>query len=79
MSGAVQEAWLDRAGNAFYILDGDETGCATDFDQSYVVDPGAPLACRKGQHLAVVGRLEPVKYDFTGSGLFIHASSLRCF
>jgi hypothetical protein len=77
-SGAVEDAWLDRAGRAMYLLDSGDIGCATEGYQTYVRDPAGKLRCRAGQHMTVVGRLEPVWFDYTGSGYFIHAESVSC-
>ena len=77
-SGAVDDAWLDRAGRAFYLLDSGDLACATEGYETYVRDPAGKLKCRRGQHMTVVGRLEPVWFDFTGSGYFIHAESVSC-
>ena len=77
-SGEVDDAWLDRAGRAMYLLDSGDLACATEGFQTYVRDPAGKLKCRAGQHMAVVGRLEPVWFDFTGSGYFIRAESVTC-
>jgi hypothetical protein len=77
-SGEVDDAWLDRAGRAMYLLDSGDLACATEGFQTYVRDPAGKLKCRAGQHMTVVGRLEPVWFDFTGSGYFIRAESLTC-
>ena len=77
-SGEVNDAWLDRAGRAMYLLDSSDPACATEGYQTYVRDPLGKLRCRTGQHMTVVGRFEPVWFDFTGSGYFIRAESLIC-
>lgn len=77
-SGEVNDAWLDRAGRAMYLLDSGDLACATEGFQTYVRDPAGKLKCRAGQHMTVVGRLEPVWFDFTGSGYFIRAESVTC-
>ena len=77
-SGAVDDAWLDRAGRAMYLLDSGDIACATEGYQTYVQDPAGKLKCRAGQHMTVVGRLEPVWFDYTGSGYFIRAESVTC-
>jgi hypothetical protein len=77
-SGEVNDAWLDRAGRAMYLLDSGDPVCATEGYQTYVRDPLGKLRYRTGQHMTVVGRFEPVWFDFTGSGYFIRAESLIC-
>ena len=77
-SGEVNDAWLDRAGRAMYLLDSGDLACATEGFQTYVRDPAGKLKCRAGQHMIVLGRLEPVWFDFTGSGYFIRAESVTC-
>jgi hypothetical protein len=77
-TGSVDDAWLDRAGRAMYLLDSGDLGCATEGFQTYVRDPAGKLRCRVGQQMTVVGRLEPVWFDYTGSGYFIHAESVSC-
>ena len=77
-TGEVDDAWLDRAGSAMYLLDSGDLACATEGYQTYVRDPLGKLRCRAGQHMTVVGRFEPVWFDFTGSGYFIRAESLTC-
>lgn len=77
-TGAVDDAWLDRAGNAMYLLDVGDLTCATEGYQAYVRAPGGELRCKPGQQMTVVGRFEPVWFDFTGSGYFIRAESLSC-
>ena len=77
-SGEVNDAWLDRRGIATYLLDSGDPACATEGYQTYVRDPLGKLRCRVGQHMTVVGRFEPVWFDFTGSGYFIRAESLTC-
>ena len=77
-TGEVDDAWLDRAGRAMYLLDSGDPVCATEGYQTYVRDPLGKLRCRAGQHMTVVGRFEPVWFDFTGSGYFISAESLSC-
>ncbi len=79
-SGEVNDAWLDRRGVAMYLLDSGDLACATEGYQTYVRDrdPLGKLRCRAGQHMTVVGRFEPVWFDFTGSGYFIRAESLTC-
>jgi hypothetical protein len=61
-----------------YLLDSGDPACATEGYQSYVRDIGGKLHCRIGQHMTVVGRLEPVWFDFTGSGFFISAETVTC-
>lgn len=78
LTGAVDGAWLDRAGNAVYLLDAGDPSCTTDGYESYIEDPGGRLACAVGQHLTVEGRFEPVTYDYTGSGYFIRAAHVTC-
>jgi hypothetical protein len=78
VSGEVDDAWLDRAGRAMYLLDSGDIACATEGFQTYVRDPAGTLKCRAGQHMTVVGRLEPVWFDYTGSGYFIRAESVTC-
>jgi len=77
-SGAVDDAWIDRAGRAMYLLDSGDLACATEGFETYVRDPAGRLRCRAGQHMTVVGRLEPVWFDYTGSGYFIRAESVSC-
>ena len=77
-SGEVDDAWLDRAGRAMYLLDSGDLACATEGFQTYVRDPTGKLTCRAGQHMTVVGRFEPVWFDYTGSGYFIRAESVTC-
>jgi hypothetical protein len=77
-TGAVDDAWIDRAGNAMYLLDSGDPACATEGYESYVRDPSGKLNCRPGQRMTVVGRFEPVWFDFTGSGYFIRAESVSC-
>lgn len=77
-SGGVDDAWLDRAGRAMYLLDSGDLACATEGFETYVRDPAGTLRCRVGQHMTVVGRFEPVWFDFTGSGYFIRADSVTC-
>jgi hypothetical protein len=77
-SGEVDDAWLDRAGAAMYLLDSGDLTCATEGYQTYVRDPAGKLHCRAGQHMTVTGRFEPVWFDFTGSGYFILAESMTC-
>ena len=77
-SGSVDDAWIDRAGRAMYLLDSGDLACATEGFETYVRDPAGKLRCRAGQHMTVVGRLEPVWFDYTGSGYFIHAESVSC-
>ncbi len=77
-SGEVNDAWLDRGGRAMYLLDSGDLSCATEGFQTYVRDAAGKLKCRAGQHMTVVGRLEPVWFDFTGSGYFIRAESVTC-
>ena len=77
-SGAVDDAWLDRAGRAMYLLDSGDLACATEGYETYVRDPHGNLQCRAGQHMTVVGRLEPVWFDYTGSGYFIRAERVTC-
>ncbi len=78
LTGAVDGAWLDRAGNAVYVLDVGDPSCTTDGYESYIEDRSGRLACAVGQHLTVVGRFEPVTYDYTGSGYFIRADRVSC-
>ena len=78
VSGEVDDAWLDRSGRAMYLLDSGDLACATEGFETYVRDPAGKLRCRAGQRMTVVGRLEPVWFDFTGSGYFIRAESLTC-
>lgn len=77
-TGEVDDAWLDRVGRAMYLLDSGDLACATEGFQTYVRDPTDKLRCRAGQHMTVVGTLEPVWFDFTGSGYFIRAESVTC-
>jgi hypothetical protein len=77
-SGEVTDAWVDRRGVALYLLDSGDLACATEGYQTYVLDPIGNLRCRAGQQMTVVGRFEPVWFDFTGSGYFIRAESLTC-
>lgn len=77
-SGTVDDAWLDRAGRAMYLLDSGDLACATEGYETYVRDPAGTLRCRAGQHMTVVGRFEPVWFDYTGSGYFIRAESVTC-
>ena len=77
-SGTVDDAWLDRAGRAMYLVDSGDLACATEGFETYVRDPAGKLRCRTGQHITVVGRFEPVWFDFTGSGYFIQAESIAC-
>jgi hypothetical protein len=77
-SGEVDDAWVDRAGSVMYLLDSGDLTCATEGYQTYVRDPAGKLRCRAGQHMTVVGRFEPVWFDFTGSGYFIRVESLSC-
>jgi hypothetical protein len=77
-SGQVDDAWLDRAGRAMYLLDSGDLTCATEGFQTYVRDATGTLKCRAGQHMTVVGRFEPVWFDYTGSGYFIRAESVTC-
>ncbi len=77
-SGEVDDAWLDRAGRAMYLLDSGDLACATEGYETYVRDPAGKLRCRAGQHMTVAGRFEPVWFDFTGSGYFIRAESVTC-
>ena len=77
-TGEVDDAWLDRAGRAMYLLDSGDPACATEGYQTYVRDPVGKLRCRIGQRMTVVGRFEPVWFDFTGSGYFIQADSVSC-
>ena len=77
-SGEVDDAWIDRAGAAMYIIDSGDLACATEGYQTYVRDPLGKVRCRAGQHMTVMGRFEPVWFDFTGSGYFIRAESLTC-
>lgn len=77
-SGEVDDAWVDRAGRAMYLLDSGDPACATEGFETYVRDPVGKLRCRAGQHMTVVGRFEPVWFDFTGSGYFIRAESVSC-
>ena len=77
-TGVVDDAWLDRAGRAMYLLDSGDPACATEGYQTYVRDPLGTLRCRTGQRMTVLGRFEPVWFDFTGSGYFIRAESLTC-
>jgi hypothetical protein len=77
-TGAVDDAWLDRRGNAMYLLDSGDPACATEGYESYVRDVSGKLQCRAGQQMTVVGRLEPVWFDFTGSGYFISAETVTC-
>jgi len=78
LSGPVDGAWLDRAGNAVYIVDAGDPSCTTDGYEAYVEDPAGRLACAVGQRLTVAGRFEPVTYDYTGSGYFIRAERISC-
>ncbi len=78
LTGIVDGAWLDRAGNAVYLLDVGDPTCITDGYESYIEDPGGRLACGVGQRLTVEGRFAPVTYDFTGSGYFIRAQRITC-
>jgi hypothetical protein len=77
-TGAVDDAWLDLAGSAMYLLDSGDLSCATEGFQTYVRDPAGNLRCHAGQQMTVVGRFEPVWFDFSGSGYFIRAESLTC-
>ena len=77
-SGGVDDAWLDRAGRAMYLLDSGDLACATEGYQTDVRDPVGKLRCRVGQQMTVVGRFEPVWFDFTGTGYFIQAESIAC-
>ena len=77
-TGEVDDAWLDRAGRAMYLLDSGDRACTTEGFQTYVRDPLGKLRCRMGQRMTVVGRLEPVWFDFTGSGYFIRADRITC-
>ncbi len=77
-TGAVDDAWLDRAGRAMYLLDSGDLDCATEGYETYVRDPAGKLRCRAGQHMTVVGHFEPVWFDFTGSGYFIRAETIIC-
>jgi len=76
--GVVDDAWLDRAGRAIYLLDSGDAACATEGYETYVRDPEGKLQCRAGQRMTVVGRFEPVWFDFTGSGYFIEAERVTC-
>jgi len=78
LTGAVDGAWLDRAGNAVYLLDAGDPSCTTDGYESYIEDRGGRLACAVGQRLTVEGHFEPVTYDYTGSGYFIRAEHVTC-
>ena len=78
LTGLVDGAWLDRAGNAVYIVDAGDPSCTTDGYEAYVEDPAGRLACAAGQRLTVEGRFEPVTYDYTGSGYFIRADRVSC-
>ncbi|HVM79251.1 MAG TPA: hypothetical protein VMU06_09545 [Stellaceae bacterium] len=75
-TGWIMDAWFDRHGNAIYVLDADPPSC--DGEITFVRGPGAVLQCRSGQEAQVVGRYEPVTFDFTGSGYLIRAESLSC-
>ncbi|HXP72750.1 MAG TPA: hypothetical protein VN823_01270 [Stellaceae bacterium] len=77
-SGEVDDAWVDRAGRAMYLLDSGDPACATEGFDTYVRDPAGKLRCHAGQHMTVVGRFEPVWFDYTGSGYFISAESVTC-
>ncbi len=77
-SGAVDDAWIDRSGRAMYLLDSGDLACATEGFETYVRDPAGKVRCHAGQHMTVVGRLEPVWFDYTGSGYFIRAESVSC-
>ncbi len=77
-SGAVDDAWVDRAGRAMYLLDSGDPACATEGFETYVRDPAGKLSCQPGRHMTIAGRFEPVWFDFTGSGYFISADSVTC-
>jgi hypothetical protein len=77
-TGRVDDAWIDRAGRAMYLLDSGDPDCATEGYQTYVRDPLGKLRCRAGQSMTVAGRFEPVWFDFTGSGYLIRADRLSC-
>jgi len=77
-SGEVDDAWLDRAGRAMYLLDSGDLDCATEGYETYIRDPAGTLRCRAGQHMTVVGRFDPVWFDFSGSGYFIRAETVTC-
>jgi len=74
--GWIEDAWLDRKGNPIYVLDADPPSC--DREITFIRGPGVTLQCRTGQRAVVVGRYEPVTFDFTGSGYLIRAESLNC-
>lgn len=74
--GWIEDAWLDRKGNPIYVLDGDPPSC--DREITFIRGPGSALLCRKGQRAEIVGRYEPVTFDFTGSGYLIRADRLSC-
>lgn len=78
LTGAVDGAWLDHAGNAVYLLDVGDPSCTTDGYESYIEDRSGRLACAVGRRLTVDGHFEPVTYDYTGSGYFIRADSVTC-
>lgn len=78
LTGPVDGAWRDRAGNAVYILDAGDPSCTTDGYEAYVEDPSGRLACAVGRRLTVEGHFEPVTYDYTGSGYFIRAERVIC-
>ncbi|MGE5202079.1 MAG: hypothetical protein ACM3O6_08430 [Acidobacteriota bacterium] len=75
-AGEIVDAWLDRHGNAIYMLDPDPPTC--DREITFIRGPSPALQCHGGQHALVVGRYEPVTFDFTGSGYLIRAESLSC-
>jgi len=77
-SGRIDDAWLDRAGRAMYLLDTGDLACTSEGYQTYIRDPLGKLRCHAGQQMTVVGRFEPVWFDFRGSGYFIHAESIAC-
>jgi len=47
-TGEVDDAWLDGAGRAIYLLDSGDPACATEGYQTYVRDPLGKLRCRAG-------------------------------
>jgi len=74
--GEIVGAWLDRRGEPIYMLDADPGSC--DGEITFVRGTSSQLQCRTGQEAVVVGRYEPVTFDFTGSGYLIRAESLSC-
>ena len=77
-SGEIDDGWIDKAGNAVYLMEDDNPACATDGFQTYIQDPSGQLKCHAGDRVTVIGSFEAVKYDYTGSGYFIRAKSVRC-